>query len=283
MGAIGGMVDNTLGTNIFGGNANEQALQAQTGANQQAMGTLAGAYNDTKAQLQPWQTAGTSALAMLAGGNLMDGYKASDAYKFQLAEGQKAINNGMAARGMGKSGAALQELTKYSQGLASQDAQQFYNNQFNRLNTLAGYGSNASNNMANAATGYGANIAGLQTGLGNAQAGAAMGRANQTQNGIQQGTAIASMLFSDENLKKDFKDISQEDLVEMKRMLKACFFKYKSEEHGKGEWIGVRAQDLKKSKFGSYLIIKDEKGRLQIDKNKVLSMFLATLAESEAA
>jgi len=53
-------------------------------------------------------------------------------YQFRLQGGEQAINRSAAARGMGNSGNVLAELTKYGQGMASEE----YGNQFNRLNDL---------------------------------------------------------------------------------------------------------------------------------------------------
>lgn len=276
---VGSMVDNTLGTSIFGSNANDQALASQTGAANQAMGTIKSAYQDSQAQLQPWQQAGTDALAQLAGGNIGAGYTESPGYQAQLMAGQTAINNGMAARGMGNSGAALKALTSYSQDQANQDYQQYYNNEANRLGMLTGYGMDATKSGVAASTGYGANIAGLQKGIGDAQAGAAMGKANQQQNFIKQGANFAA-LFSDERLKENLKVVSKEETEEMGKILKAYHFNYTSDEHGKGEWVGVMAQDLEKHPIGKDLVETNSEGLKTINQNKVLSMFLAYFAEA---
>jgi hypothetical protein len=68
-------------------------------------------------------------------------------------------------------------------------------------------------------------------------------------------------------------------LKEMKKHLKAYAFNYKNDKHGIGNWIGVMAQDLEKSKLGRTLVIHDENGNKMIDLRKVLSMFLSTMAE----
>lgn len=267
---MGGMVDNTLGTNMFGENANEQGLQSQTAATQRAI-----------AEQTPWAARGQGAFNALADGKFMDNYQAGPGYQFQLAEGQKAINNGAAARGMGNSGATLKALAGYSQGLANQTFNQDRDFEFNRLNALAGYGSNATNAISNA-----------HLGLGNASAAAAMGRANQFQNTLssglsllgasknKEGAAGAGMLFSDKRLKKNLKPISKEDREEMTKILKAYHFNYLSDEHGSGDWIGVMAQDLEKSKIGKTLVVENSEGLKTIDQNKVLSMFLAYMAEA---
>lgn len=86
--------------------------------------------------------------------------------------------------------------------------------------------------------------------------------------------------YSDARLKTDIESVFKADLDEMKSYLKAYKFKYTSEEFGKGEWVGVMAQDLEKSKLGRTLVVEDEFGRKQIDLKKVMSLFLATMAEA---
>lgn len=284
---MGEVIDNTLGTNIFGGNANEQGLQSQTAATQQAMGTITNAYKDSQGYLKPWESTGQSALGQLAGNNFMSGFSGSPALQFQLKQAETATNNAMARRGLGNSGAALKALQDRAQGIASQDYQQQYQNEFNRLNALAGYGNNAATNMSNAAMGYGQNIANLQTGLGDAQAAAAMGRANQTGNLVNNLFSLAGAkgkeglgaAFSDERLKKNLVPVSKEDLDELRKDLKAFYYDYKDQIHGGDRWIGIMAQDLEKTKFGKAIVSENAKGEKMIDMHRVLSVFLATLAE----
>ena len=95
--------------------------------------------------------------------------------------------------------------------------------------------------------------------------------------GIKSGTAIA--LFSDERLKENIRPVTSEEMAEAKKILKAYHFNYTNDKFGKGEWMGVMAQDLEKSEIGKHLVVEDEHGHKTIDQNKVLSMFLATFAE----
>jgi len=52
----------------------------------------------------------------------------SPSYKWRFDQGMEAVNRNMAAKGLLKSGNRLAELTKYGQGMASQE----YDNEFNR-------------------------------------------------------------------------------------------------------------------------------------------------------
>lgn len=263
---------------INGADAADSAVRSQTAAANSAMGTVKSAYDDTKTQLQPWQQTGVSALGQLAGNNFMEGFQGSPGMQFQLDQAQQATNANMAARGLGNSGAALKALQDRAQGIANQNYQQEYSNQFNRLNTLAGYGSNAAGNMANAATGYGANIAGIQTGLGNAQAAASMAKGQGVQNMIGQGVGIAA-LFSDERLKTNITPVLESDIVEFKKAIKPFWFNYKEDAFGQGDWVGVMAQDLEKSKLGKSVVVEID-GKKTIDVKKAVSLMLAIMAEA---
>lgn len=271
----GRTLDN-LKDDVTGKTNMDRALAAQQGATGNANTVLGDTYKQQQGYLQPTYNTGQTALKTLAGGNIMDGYKASDAYQFQLGEGQKAINNSMAARGLGNSSAAMKEMARYSQGLASQDAQQYYNNEFNRLNTLAGYGNTAANNMASAAGAYGSNLSNNIMGLGNATAAANIAQANNNSALIGQGIGAGAMLLaSDKRVKKNIEEISESDRGEIGKVLKAYKFNYLTDEFGDGDWIGVMAQDLQKHPIGKTLVIENEQGILTIDTKKVLSMFLA--------
>ena len=95
--------------------------------------------------------------------------------------------------------------------------------------------------------------------------------------GIQAGTNV--LAFSDERLKENIEEFNAEEIEDMRRQLKAFKFTYKSKDHGAGDWIGVKAQDLQKSKLGCTLVFEDAQGNLQLHIPKIMSLFLATMAE----
>lgn len=76
-------------------------------------------------------------------------------YKWQQQQGEKAINRGLAARGMYNSRAGVNALTDFNQSLGAQETE----NSFNRLSTLANYGMGASANVGNYNIQTGANTA----------------------------------------------------------------------------------------------------------------------------
>lgn len=115
-------------------------------------------------------------------------------YKFILGEGQKALENSAAARGMALSGSTLKSLQRYIKNMASteyQNAYQRFNNDrdslFNKLATVAGIGQVATNQGVNLAANYGSNVgANMQAGA-NALAAGRIGGANSINDAIMSG------------------------------------------------------------------------------------------------
>lgn len=255
------------------GAASEAALGAQTSATGRANQFLSSAYGNQKEFLSPYADAGKVALGNLTNKDYMT---QDPGYQFRLNEGNKAINASMAARGLSGSGAALKALTRYGQDYATQD----YQNNFNRQMQIANMGQESATNLSGAAGTLGSNLSNNTTGLGNAQASQIIGANNARQQNMNQMLSMGTALFSDERLKTNIAPVDQKDLEEMKEHLKAIAFNYLNDIHGKGDWIGVFAQDLEKSKLGRTLVVTDENGNKTINQNKVLSMFLATLAKA---
>jgi hypothetical protein len=100
-------------------------------------------------------------------------------YQFRLEQGQRALDNSVAARGMNLSGAQLKGAAKYNSGMASQEygnAYQRYMDRYNTLGGMADIGYKANNRLADFAGTYGSNKANLFTGGGQDQANAALQR-----------------------------------------------------------------------------------------------------------
>jgi hypothetical protein len=96
-------------------------------------------------------------------------FQASPAYQFNLQQGQQAIDKASNARGNMYAPQTLQDLSKFSQGMASNEFTNAYNmynqnqgNVFSRLNTMAGIGQNAAVQQG----GFGAASAGAQGNYG---------------------------------------------------------------------------------------------------------------------
>ena len=163
--------------------ANLQAGEAANSTQEQAR-----EFNIQQQNLAPWLQAGTQGVGALSGllstpgqGLLTpwtDTFQApttaelndpnnplSQGYQFQLQQGEGSINNSAAARGGLLGGNTLTALDQYSQGLASTNYQQAYNNaltqyqqsynifqgnqtnEFNRLAALSGLGQTAATSL----------------------------------------------------------------------------------------------------------------------------------------
>lgn len=118
-------------------------------------------------------------------------FQQSPAYQFNLQEGEKAINKGASARGNYYAPQTLQDIGKYSQGVASNEFQNAYgnyntnmNNIWNRLYGLSGAGQSAANQTG----AYGASTANQvgqnMIGGANAQAAGLIGGANAIAGGV---------------------------------------------------------------------------------------------------
>lgn len=119
-------------------------------------------------------------------GSLLKPFGAADfqtdpGYAFRLQQGQKALQQSAAAKGMQFSGSNLKALTDYNQNFASNEYTNAYNrfntnqgNIFNRLSALSGGGQTAVGTVANEGTSTANNMANLifggATGAANARA-----------------------------------------------------------------------------------------------------------------
>lgn len=132
-------------------------------------------------------------------GSLLQPFTAADftedpGYQFALTQGQQALQRAQAAGGGLVSGAAVKALTDYNQGEADQQYQNAYDryntnqtNTYNRLTGQANQGQTATSTIANVTTGAANNISDLDTQIGNADA------ANSTQQGNIASSALGSL------------------------------------------------------------------------------------------
>lgn len=185
----------SVGANLWGANQESNAIDdasaKQYQSYLQAMQLQKQMFDQQQANEAPWMQAGRDALGQMqtmaakpvsfTGQDFMSNM--DPAYAFDLDQGQKALERSAAARGGLASGGTLKDLTKYAQGMASNEYQnaynRFLNNQnttFGRLGTIAGYGQNANTASNAAAQIYGTQGSDLITGSGNAQAAATLGK-----------------------------------------------------------------------------------------------------------
>jgi len=181
-----------IGSAVIGGistaYAANKAASAQTAAAQQASNTALGMYNTTRGDLSPYRQIGqtasdqlTSRIGELTSPITMDQatLEKTPGYQFNLTQGQRAVTNSAAARGLGSSGAALKGAATFATGLADSTYQNQFNNAqtnqanaYNRLKALVDTGENASAQTGTAGTAAANTAAGAQIGAGNAQAAA---------------------------------------------------------------------------------------------------------------
>jgi hypothetical protein len=118
-----------------------------------------------------------------AGSPNMSVFFESPDYQFNLAEGQKAIDRSLAARGRTLSGAGVKEGIRYASGMASNE----YGNFYNRLANLAGIGQAATNSTAAAGANAANNISQNHLFSAQARANGYMNTGQAVNNGVQGG------------------------------------------------------------------------------------------------
>lgn len=166
--------------------SSSKASDAQVQAANIAAQTQMRMYNQTRSDLAPYRQMGEDAYATLQPKlkDLTDGVsidpnvlKDSDYYRFTESQGLKAAQNSAAARGLGKSGAALKGATSFAEGLATGTYKDAFNmavtnqtNTFNRLKSLIDTGNNAAAQTGSAGSTAATGAANAQIGAGNAQA-----------------------------------------------------------------------------------------------------------------
>jgi hypothetical protein len=121
--------------------AGESAAQGVRLSADEANGLLRSIYGDAVSWLGDFRGAGTAATQQLQagieqGGEFNKKFTAADleldpGYAFRLAEGSKALERSAAARGGLQSGGTFKALTRYAQGVASDE----YQKAFDRYNT----------------------------------------------------------------------------------------------------------------------------------------------------
>ncbi len=214
--AIGGAI---IVGGLIAANASQNASSSQTGAADRATGVQSAEYQQTRKDQAPWREAGEGALGKINAN--MDDYtknfsmadfQKDPGYQFRMDEGNKAIERSAAAKGGLNSGGTMKALTRYSQGVASDEYQSAYNrfntdrsNSFNRLASLAGIGQTANNAIGQSGQNMANNVSQNIIGAGNANAAAQMNQSNSINQGIGQGMnswmnySMMNRMFPQEN------------------------------------------------------------------------------------
>lgn len=184
-----------VGSAVIGGVATaysaNQASKAQQSAAKNATAEQQHMFDQVRGDLSPYNTAGQSALKQAAGMgpfnfNMSQGQlEETPGYQFNLAQGEKAVQNSAASRGLGVSGAAQKGAATYATGLADSTYQNQFNNALTTYNTNYGNLMNRATLGENAAAQTGAygtqtanSIAQNILGAGNASAAGAVGVGN---------------------------------------------------------------------------------------------------------
>lgn len=195
---------------VVSSNAAGDASDAQTDSARMATDTELKMFNQNREDMQPWRDAGKTALSQLTGGTGAGGdfnrdFTLSDftrdpGYDFRMQQGQQALERSAAARGGALSGGALKDLTRFGQGVASDEYQNSYNRfnadrdrRFNRLSALAGVGQTATRDVASMGAATASSVAGNQLAAGNATAAGYVGKANAVNSGISNTQSMYSL------------------------------------------------------------------------------------------
>lgn len=181
--------------------AASKAANAQTAAANQANATQQKMYDQTRADLAPYNQGGQQAYGTLnqllgVGGNsstMQSTLEGLPGYQFTRDQGLKATQSGYAARGLANSGGALKGAAQYSTGLANAQ----YGNYVNQLQNSTNLGEAAAAQTSQAGTATGQGIASNTIGAGNAQAAASNATGNALANAANSG--LGGYLYSLQN------------------------------------------------------------------------------------
>lgn len=182
-------------------NASQNAASTQVNAANQAAALQYQEFLQQQQNEAPYLAAGTQALGTLqqklpslSAPFTMADFQSDPGYQFTLQQGQQAIDNSSAARGLVDSTGTMKDLSTFNQNAASTQYQNAYNNYvqnqnqtYNQLAGIAGIGQVATGQSNQAAQTAGAQIGGDITSAGNAAAAGQVGTANAWNGAI--GTA----------------------------------------------------------------------------------------------
>lgn len=208
-GAILGGAGSLVG-GIMQANAAEAAAEQQAGAAQNALALQREMFEYQKGLLEPYRTAGTSALKRLEGALGLGGQaqpqqmlEMDPGYGFRLGEGMKALERMQAARGNMLSGGAMKAGQRYAQDYASGE----YGNAYNRLANIAGLGQTTGTQLGTAAQQFGTNASGVMGQEANALAAGRVGRGSAYAGGVQGGLNAYSNYLNQQQQNQMFRDI----------------------------------------------------------------------------
>lgn len=208
-------VGGALVSGAIASDSSRRAANTAADASRNASATQLRMFDQTQANLAPFMQQGRTSLADIgsqfgtagAPGNQpfdLTKFQESPAYKFNLQQGQQAIDKAASARGNYYAPQTLQDISKFSQGMASNEFQNAFsnyntnqNNVFSRLNQLAAGGQNAAANLGGISAGVGQSVGGNIANAGAYQAAGVLGQGTALNNIVGQGTnaALQAMLL----------------------------------------------------------------------------------------
>ena len=189
------------------GSAAQSAAKTQASAEQVAADRMQQQYQQTRADLNPYNITGQSANDQISNMGAFSfsptqaQLEATPGYQFNLSQGLKSTQNTYAAQGLGTSGAALKGAATYASGLADttyqnqfKNALDTYNTQLAKLQNQASLGENAAAQTGSFGTQTAANIGQTAVGAANALAAGTVGTAGAITGGI--GTGVNGYLYN---------------------------------------------------------------------------------------
>lgn len=186
-----------VGSSLIGSSASKKAASTQADAANRAADLQMQQFERQVELQEPWRQAGITALNKLTPLATeytpfgMDQFQQDPGYAFRMSEGMKALERSAAARGGLLSGGMLRGAQRYGQDLASQE----YMNAFNRyqaernarlnpLQSLAGIGQTATNQLGQAGQAMASNVGQALGAAGQARASGYIGGANALSQGL---------------------------------------------------------------------------------------------------
>ena len=186
-----------VGSSLIGSSASKKAASTQADAANRAADLQMQQFERQVELQEPWRQAGITALNKLTPLATeytpfgMQQFQQDPGYAFRMQEGMKALERSAAARGGLLSGGMLKGAQRYGQDLASQE----YMNAFNRyqaernarlnpLQSLAGVGQTATNQLGQAGQAMASNVGQALGAAAQARASGYIGGANALTQGL---------------------------------------------------------------------------------------------------
>ena len=186
-----------VGSSLIGSSASKKAASTQADAANRAADLQMQQFERQVELQEPWRQAGITALNKLTPLATeytpfgMQQFQQDPGYAFRMQEGMKALERSAAARSKLLSGDMLKDAQRYGQDLASQE----YMNAFNRyqaernarlnpLQSLAGIGQTATNQLGQAGQTMAGNVGQAMGAAAQARASGYVGGANALSQGL---------------------------------------------------------------------------------------------------